>query len=111
MFAEEPKCFLVDALADYRKPVLLDKDGNAVEYQNLVHRGIYTLKFEKTKLKQYEKQLLEEKPYPLVQSIAYSAADHSFNTSKERNLQVRTQVESAFTDYLHISKPDLLLVR
>ena len=51
MFAEEPKYFLVDALADYRKPVLLDKDGNAVEYQNLVHRGIYTLKFEKTKLK------------------------------------------------------------
>lgn len=51
MFAEEPKCFLVDALADYRKPVLLDKDGNAVEYQNLVHRGMYTLKFEKTKLK------------------------------------------------------------
>lgn len=51
MFAKEPKSFLVDALADYRKPVLLDREGNAVEYQSLVHRGMYTLKFEKTKLK------------------------------------------------------------
>ena len=41
-----------------------------------------------------------------MESIAYSAANHSFNTSKQRNLQVRTQVESAFTDYLHVSKPE-----
>ena len=71
-----------------------------------MHRGMYTLKFEKTKKVQFEKKLLNEKPYSLVESIAYSDQHHSFNTSKQRNSQVRTQVESAFTDYLHISKPE-----
>ena len=106
MFADDPKCFLVDSLADYRKPILFDKDGSVVDYSDLVHRGIYTLKFEKTKRVQFEKKLIDEEPYPLVESIAYSDNHHSFNTSKQRNAQVRTQVESAFTDYLYISKPE-----
>lgn len=41
-----------------------------------------------------------------MQSIAYSDASHSFNTSKQRNVQVRAQVEAAFTGYLHISQPE-----
>ena len=72
MFAEEPKCFLVDSIQEFRKPVLLDKDGKVVEYHNLTHRGMYTLTFEETMRAKFENNTGSERPYPQVESIAYS---------------------------------------
>ena len=72
MFAEEPKCFLVDSVQEYRKPVLLDMASKPIEYQDLAHRGLYTIIFEETKKTQFENHPVSGRPYPLVESIAYS---------------------------------------
>ena len=98
LFAPEPKHFLVDSINLYLKPKLVEVGSRDVtEFHNLRHATYYNLSFESAN----ESEIIQTTS--LIKSVAYPDASNSFKTSSQRNMQVRSNVETVFRSYMHIS--------